>query len=1122
MPDLRGGASNHQATKEIHAWTINVAGLRGFYELLGNLGATHWNQRPGAVLIQEMQNNPEDWLAVQQKIMKLGYKAFPSSSVLKGTGKKGVLTLIKTALDAKMLSENTTVNGSAVGVIVGDTLVCNNYSRPHETVMERAAELQDWIHGMNWKGPLFVGGDWNEVPDDHWVGALAAALNLNTFSTDSPTRWDGDRCIDFVLANGYFIENMKIESPKISDHKVVSFHFGCSFSSEIVRSFKKQHQLIRPKWCSPTVWVKLFAMAYDIEQEEGWGRACNLQAHYFDNNTQEILEESDQALVDFTWSFTMLKILTAFSLAFHLSLFEIPEDFDDRCELSRVEHLANHVMWERCLPAAVLNRTFPRDKQPTEILIRRLQNLLGRAKELQSRLEHNRFDENTKNLQHKIFGHTARITLRTVRDKVLKVTTELDLLMSKKKENMIGAWKHRMNNDFNAKAHWLNRKKCSFFPSVGIDGSISGTPQQALDKLDAHWSSIKEKNKWDHTGLDAATNQLQNFLSSKLQDIEAKGRPDSSLFAKALGGTRGAGGTDQWYSSETTVIAKSAAAMKDVWECMRLWEETACIPGIIHESKLIYIPKKQKIQNNSLHPKDTRPLTIYSIFWRAWATSWMHSDDVLQIKSRLPPNILGSTRCPGPDSVAASMDRTLTIMKFGATLDFTHCFDLVHLSLIDAMVKALPSSMQPWLKLTCKQWTDNKCWPIWATNIGEPFRTTRGIPQGDPAAPLTLSLLLWLGFEQVQNQVPPDQLMQFIYMDDRSLFGKSERIVREAVQRWSTFAEQFRLQENKEKTQFVSVGSFPPGFSTYMEVLGCIIGRPSKKQHSSSAKLTNRINEAKATMRRIGLLPENRHCKISDLTIFAKSKLTYGWIVARPPHTLAKHLNAVAWRSIGRLRYAVVQLRSLIGGLQFEIDTATLGEQLRIAAARDRYCRVLEIPLVNTALDLMIAEQLEELGWFKDGDSWSHSTLPFRFQFRQFLEPDSKKIQHEIRQSQRMHKYQQLQHSSRHEFEEALPPMSMDRIDMVRAWSKTSPLAFTTAIGGLASCKAKSLRPGWYDVEPKCGKCGVSAPDWCHTWGCVLQASPRDLMHKRFLWPCDSDSILVSQAFLDALEELHS
>lgn len=153
-----------------------------------------------------------------------------------------------------------------------------------------------------------------------------------------------------------------------------------------------------------------------------------------------------------------------------------------------------------------------------------------------------------------------------------------------------------------------------------------------------------------------------------------------------------------------------------------------------------------------------------------------------------------------------------------------------------------------------------------------PVVSAAGLPQGDPAAPLIMNLLMLTCAVKVKTQCP--HVFQVTYMDDRTLVGSSKEDIEEAEQLWEHEAVRFHLWENKDKTQRVDIGD-----PSAMEVLGCLVGWPSDKKIAKS-KPAKRIHGAVLKYRRVGFLPILFQEKLKTANSIVGASMDFGWIRA--------------------------------------------------------------------------------------------------------------------------------------------------------------------------------------------------------------------------------------------------
>lgn len=171
----------------------------------------------------------------------------------------------------------------------------------------------------------------------------------------------------------------------------------------------------------------------------------------------------------------------------------------------------------------------------------------------------------------------------------------------------------------------------------------------------------------------------------------------------------------------------------------------------------------------------------------------------------------------------------------------------------------------------------------------EGYGSLTGLPQGDAASPMVLALKLAKGVDQVSRCASGDELFQAVYIDNRFIAAKSDCILQRAIHEWAAFSAQVHLLESPEKIQLCNLSLEP---CSQMEVLGALIGGPSKQTFYNHPKHRDRINSAKVTARRIAFLPLSSQAKMTSLGMFSASKAVYGWVHGRVPHNDKSSYNS--------------------------------------------------------------------------------------------------------------------------------------------------------------------------------------------------------------------------------------
>eukprot|EP00435_Cladocopium_sp_Y103_P023031 s5354_g5.t1 len=425
----------------------------------------------------------------------------------------------------------------------------------------------------------------------------------------------------------------------------------------------------------------------------------------------------------------------------------------------------------------------------------------------------------------------------------------------------------------------------------------------------------------------------------------------------------------------------------------------------------------------------------------------------------------------GTETQMAAMDSLLHSWKHGASLDYSHCFDTVSLTLLQrALPDALPPPLRTWINLVLQQWITSRRWIVYDGLVHvSPYEAPFGLPQGDGASALVLGLLLSLGHSQVQKLAGKAKVHQLIYMDDRTIITNCKDTLGQALEVWKRFSKRFHLLENEDKLQICDLNEGPV---KHLEVLGGLIGAVTKKQLLDFEKGKKRNKQARQVLWRIKKLPMAMNGRAQQMGCYAKTKAVYGWISGPPPLDHIKSYNQAIWKSMGKFGCAVPHLRSLICGCHLQLFEAWLLRFLRVFVKANEQVQKLREDFC-APLRLAIYDALDHFGWSLTMGKWVHVALPHEFTMEQTKDEKTwKLISHNLRQSMRWKYYTDLNGSSRREFRYAeLPPFDEQRVDLVRQWIRKKGGKTMLCAGAIPSLALLSKMDKKY-THLHCERCG--------------------------------------------------
>ncbi|CAE7939818.1 unnamed protein product [Symbiodinium sp. KB8] len=393
------------------------------------------------------------------------------------------------------------------------------------------------------------------------------------------------------------------------------------------------------------------------------------------------------------------------------------------------------------------------------------------------------------------------------------------------------------------------------------------------------------------------------------------------------------------------------------------------------------------------------------------------------------------------ETIAAIAESQLNEGAFLATLDLSHAFDTVSVAVYEkVMARLLPGSMLGWNRLMCAHWGDQKRWLQYQGRTSfQPITTVLGIPQGDPASPLAVAILLAAAALSVRDKCLKEgfSTKQLIYMDDRTMFTSSAHQLTTMVQHWEAETAVMKFIEHPGKSQFAHKSD--PNFAHGIEILGAYLGDvvPEKQLRAQ-----NRLQEAVHNLDRIGHLPRGIWGRLEEVMQYDKK----------------------LWQMAGKLNYAVAHLRSLIGGASTQWSAAYVWRAVNLLRRTTKWAGLLDFNLDFLTLRSLVRDALSEFGWTVEGNGWRHVDCGF---FN--LSTEAHRVGHMLRESWRRLHYGKLAGSNRHELHgEVIPAYDEQRCTNVRKKARLHRnVGFCLVTGAVQSAKVRAVGRGGKEI--RCG-----------------------------------------------------
>ena len=97
--------------------------------------------------------------------------------------------------------------------------------------------------------------------------------------------------------------------------------------------------------------------------------------------------------------------------------------------------------------------------------------------------------------------------------------------------------------------------------------------------------------------------------------------PTQEETVAALGKVSGAAGTDGWTGEEVRNLPKKVKLC--FHKINRRWEQAGKSPAVMKDIRQVNLCKPGKSKDGKLNAEHTRPISVASVWWRAWATTWV-------------------------------------------------------------------------------------------------------------------------------------------------------------------------------------------------------------------------------------------------------------------------------------------------------------------------------------------------------------------------------------------------------------------------------------------------------------------------------------------------------------------
>ena len=701
-----GPRCRNRQTQGVTWWNLNTQGAANAWELLDKAAEAQID----VITIQESQMLENEVLAFTRRAHMHGYTAQASAGppTRDGWGKPrtkgGVITVCKRNVlhsHAFSISGN---GGQATAVWIDGSLCLNVYAAHHA---EQSAFLQEAylsIQALAIDAPFFLIGDWNAEEHENPILPLLRDLGGMAALPMGPTRWNGNRVIDYGITNIPPCEyHIALLPDALSDHRLIEFKFTKPFRRAPHIKVQQTVQFTLPLNATKAD----FQSAFTSEWE-----SCDWRP---------TISFSDQRGCDAAWQEAMTTLQNTFVAT-------INKLTPDGCPKLRPD--AKVRPKSSCLKLVTpTNYRKHAEKTLPNLQLRQLRNVLCRLREIQS--YHNRgLVHPQQDLLYRKCRQVLALPPRPVHLQIAHVLNLIDENLARQKNSRIQTWKHKLLSCDRETFKWLQGHAAIAQHNIHNDGPASQSVQEALTCLRSFWTPIwnRELPCWDR-----ATSFIDEHVP-QIDTVEWEPLEPHEFAAAALKQKGRAGGLDGWKGEELALLP--ACFWSSATPLFRAFETSGLCPTAWREIRQTHIPKPGKAVRSkdlAIHASALRPISVLSVWYRIHATARWRSPSVQAWISRWwPATAFGGRRGL---SINDALDKILDAAETGRYIgayDYSLAFDTVDPALALYVFRrvGLPASWGNYLASTWKH--QQRYLQSAGQTLPEPSLVQHSLPQGDP------------------------------------------------------------------------------------------------------------------------------------------------------------------------------------------------------------------------------------------------------------------------------------------------------------------------------------------------------------------------------------------------------
>ena len=909
--------------------SLNVGGVPGTWKAID---AFLLDKSVAVLALQEVSACDNELSSIRRKALASGYRFYHQPgvpSVAHGICRRhgGVSLFVRSSLRQRPAFALAGDDSQCLGVWVDGWLLVSAYCPPrpdHVSAAELSALLLDAFtaNEVAPTQPWLIAGDFNELVGASAVDTTMACFGGEVVTVDEPTRWEGNRCIDWMITNRPRACGPPcLLSIVLSDHVPIEVLLHNVPHDVLLGRLRRTTQFTCPSGVDRAYW--------DNTIQTVWSEDIEVQSFltFLENNPPvSVQDEWD------SFQCLLVQVMQKTCLALSQNGFLTAEARDACfCAASQTPFKGQVAQYHRTSAAQAGVR-----HQVGDLAIRKLRRLLARCYELkrllvrsaQGQLSSAHANE-LHGLQRRLmrrFGN--RLGLREVLFHISSLKVQLQNHDRLTRDRRLRDWRNDLVESDACLSRWLKSKVSPVGVAVAdAQGRIAETDVQAAEIIFDYWQAFWNERDLQNLPVDDRVQSILHEVNPlPVHDWQA---PSGVVLRQLACDAKGAGGPDGWTGRELGLLPLDTFRMFSL--LAQRWLLCGAVPQQMCESRMVCLPKPGKVQGgNVVAVQHTRPITVLSAWWRLWSSAWARGLVRAWMRAHIPVEFAVAHAKSTGEVVVDLLD---SLYQYGylLTLDFTKAFDcldplvtrevLVHLGWDGQLVQVLIAV-----------WQRQRRWVSYQSHTHPAQLSGPSMPQGDPLGPVIMTIWAWLGWLHVERQcrrVP--HVVTRVYVDDRSCVVSRAWALSERYHHWSQWSASVGLCENQAKA--VAVASTPARRVTLRSELPNVASLDVELLGSCSMtrrrgllpRESVRVDACRVTLTLLSCirLPFERYMRACRQ--FAVSKVAYGWIARAPSLTLCKNLWSLVHVGSRRIRASSPWLRAAVlgGGMHLDVLFAT-------------------------------------------------------------------------------------------------------------------------------------------------------------------------------------------------------